>query len=434
MVRLQPFMSFDPTKQDRHMNGQFGERRGSDSDVTLSGGSPETVYDETPPPRTYTIPQHYVPLFEERIAASNRKLERAGADERFTYTIKNSSRDDNGTLVQVADITLDQPTIAIGDYDFLAYHRRAENDRFTTSAQGREVDEPTDGRCDHCHQNRHRSHLYTVQDRNTGEVFQVGSSCLELFFGTRPKGLWALEADEDLDFEDIEYAEGDFRNVGSTAYDADDVLVAAYRATKNGTEYISRDRAAYSGGRATADVVSESLAHAGENGPPTAEELAFVERVKKRLETLGDEEYERNLKAVLAPNDEGDRIVGHKHIGLAASVVSVIARDDRDKNRAAAREAAAERWPKKFYAEPGTQLDKLKVKVAEVKRIPTDFGLMTIVSFEAPDGSLISWKTGSNVEFKSGDETLLRAKVADNTVYQGQHQTVVKRPSFTDAP
>lgn len=425
-------MTFDSTKQDRHLNGQFGERRGSDSDVSLDYSPDTDAIDETPPSRTYTIPQHYVQLFEERIAASNRKLERAGADERFTYTIHNSSRNDNGTIVQVADITLDQPTIAIGDYDFLAYHRRAENGHFTTSAQGRDVDEPTDGRCDHCHQNRHRSHLYTVQDRQSGETFQVGSSCLELFFGARPKGLWALEADEDLDFEDIEYAEGDFRNVGSTAYDADDVLIAAYRATKNGTEYVSRDKAMYSGARATADVVSEALAHAGESTPPTAEELAFVERAKKRLETLGDEEYERNLKAVLAENEDGQRIVGHKHIGLAASVVSVIARDDRDKNRAAAREAAADRWPKSFYAEPGTQLDKLEVKVAQVKRIPTDFGLMTIVDFEAPDGHLISWKTGSEVKFEAGDTTLLRAKVADNTVYQGQHQTVVKRPSFTD--
>ena len=425
-------MTFDSTKQDRHLNGQFGERRGSDSDVSLDYSPDTDAIDETPPSRTYTIPQHYVQLFEERIAASNRKLERAGADERFTYTIRNSSRNDNGTIVQVADITLDQPTIAIGDYDFLAYHRRAENGHFTTSAQGRDVDEPTDGRCDHCHQNRHRSHLYTVQDRQSGETFQVGSSCLELFFGARPKGLWALEADEDLDFEDIEYAAGDFRNVGSTAYDADDVLIAAYRATKNGTEYVSRDKAMYSGARATADVVSEALAHAGDTTPPTAEELAFVERAKKRLESLGDEEYERNLKAVLAENEDGQRIVGHKHIGLAASVVSVIARDDRDKNRAAAREAAADRWPKSFYAEPGTQLDKLEVKVAQVKRIPTDFGLMTIVDFEAPDGHLISWKTGSEVKFEAGDTTLLRAKVADNTVYQGQHQTVVKRPSFTD--
>lgn len=423
-------MTFDSTKQDRHLNGQFGERRGSDSDVSLGYSPDADAIDETPPSRTYTIPQHYVQLFEERIAASNRKLERAGADERFTYTIQNSSRDDNGTLVQVADITLDQPTIAIGDYDFLAYHRRAENGRFTTSAQGRDVDEPTDGRCDHCHQNRHRSHLYTVQDRQSGETFQVGSSCLELFFGARPKGLWALEADEDLDFEDIEYAEGDFRNVGSTAYNADDVLVAAYRATKNGTEYVSRDKASYSDTRATADVVSEALGQPSD--PPTAEELAFVERAKNRLESLGDSEYERNLKAVLAPNEDGDRIVGHKHIGIAASVVSVIARDDREKNRDAATKAAAERWPQSFYAEPGTQLDKLEVKVAGVKRLDTDWGLMTIVSFESPDGHLISWKTSSHVEFEAGDKTLLRAKVADNTVFRGQHQTVVKRPTFTD--
>lgn len=427
-------MTFDPTKQDRHLNGQFGERRGSDSDVTLDYSPEAEAATEPPSSRTYTIPQHYVALFEERIAASNRKLERAGADERFTYTVKNSSRNDNGTIVQVADITLDQPTISIGDFDFLAYHQRAENGNFLTSAQGRDVDSPTDSRCDHCHQNRHRSHLYTVQDRNTGETFQVGSSCLELFFGMRPKGLWALEADEDLDFEDIEYAEGDFRNVGSTAYEADDVLVAAYRATKNGTEYISRDRASYSGTRATADVVSEALAHAGESAPPTAEELAFVERAKKRLETLGDEEYERNLKTVLAEDGDGQRIVSHKHIGLAASIVSVLARDDRDRERAAAREAAADRWPKSFYAEPGTQLDKLEVKVAGIRRFETTYGLMTVVDFEAPDGHLISWKTGSEVNLEEGDSTLLRAKVAENTVWQGQHQTIVKRPSFTDLP
>lgn len=440
LAKAVPSLRVDSAQQiqPRDGIGRFSEKLGGAPEVALEGEFDEPEYDFTPKVQ-YTIPAHNLPAFQERIDKANRKLERAGIEDRFGMTYDMQVRHEgDGSITQVAVVDINRPTIALGDYNFLAYHETTEAGGFITHSQGRDIDDPTDTRCDHCKLNRHRGKLYTVQNKETGEVLQVGSTCLEPFFGVKPSGLWALEEDMDaLGAEEFEYEPGGPSNSFSKAYDGDALFLAAYRATGGGENYISRDRATYDS-PATADKVREYLdttyngddgRTAGEN--PTAEEAEYIARLKTFLNEMEpDGEYERNLKSVLSPDENGNYFVGRKHIGIAASAVAAMKNAERRAASEAARAAAQALKKEAFLALPKAKLEGVKVKVT--KRIPfnSKFGGGENILMQDDQGHVLKWSTSSFPELEEGVEYVMKATVKDNEVYHGDWQTGVIRPKF----
>lgn len=429
-------MTFTEAAVNRDTVGRFAEKTGLAPEISLGTSSEETEHDFTPPLK-YTVPMHNLEAFRERVDKANRKLERAGIDERFTMTYTPEIRQEqDGTYTQVASVEMNQPVISHGDFRFLAYHEATANGDFITHSQGRGIDDPTDARCDHCKLNRHRGKLYTVQNKETGEVLQVGSTCLEPFFGVKPHGLWALEDDNALDLEEFRYHPGG-GNGGSRAYHGDTLLLAAYRATNRGENYVSRDRADFQN-RATADVVREQLdtkytASDGEMyaGHPTDEETAYIERLKKFVSELGDDnEYERNLKTVLSPDENGEMYVGSKHIGIAASAVAAMSRADRQAARDAARAAQQASKKQEYLAAPGTKVTDVKAKVTGIHGFDTAYGYKEFVIMQDDQGHILKWGTSSAPDLSVGDDIVLSATVKDNEVYNDDFQTSIIRPKF----
>jgi hypothetical protein len=430
-------MTFNEAVVNRDTVGRFSEKNGLAPEIFLDTDEHPDELDDLAPALSYTIPMHNLEAFRDRIDKANRKLERAGIDERFKMTYAPEiRREEDGSFTQVASVELNQPVISHGDFRFLAYHEATPNGDFITHAQGRDIADPTDGRCDHCKLNRHRGKLYTVQNKETGEVLQVGSTCLEPFFGVKPSGLWALENEDGLDLEEFRYQPGG-GNGSSRAYDGDTLLLAAYRATNRGENYVSRDRADYQN-RATADIVREQLdtrytASDGETyaGHPTDEETAYIKRLKEYVSGLGDEEeYERNLKTVLTPAEDGSTYVGSKHIGIAASAVAALARADRQAARDAARAAQNASKKQEYLAPPKTKVAGVKAKVTGIHGFDNQYGYQEIVIMQDDQGHILKWKTSSSPDLSTGDDIVLSATVKDNEVYNGDFQTSIIRPKF----
>lgn len=431
-------MTFNETEVNRDTVGRFSDKLGAAPEVLLEGVDDEPAYDWTPKLQ-YTIPAHNLPAFQERIEKANRKLERAGIDDRFDMTYDMQVRhEENGNITQVAVVDINRPTISLGDYNFLAYHETTEAGGFITHSQGRDIDDPTDTRCDHCKLNRHRGKLYTVQNKETGEVLQVGSTCLEPFFGVKPSGLWALEDDADaLGAEEFEYEPGSSSNGFSQAYDGDALFLAAYRATNGGENYVSRERATYDT-PATADKVREYLDStykgddgrtAGEN--PTAEEAAYIERLKTFLSEMEpDGEYERNLKSVLTADENGNYFVGRKHLGIAASAVAAMGRAERQASRDAARAATQASKKQAFLAPPGAKLEGVKVKVTGKIPFNSRFGGGETILMQDDQGHVLKWSTSSYPELAEGAEYVMKATVKDNEMFRDDWQTSLLRPKF----
>ena len=117
-------MTFTEAAVNRDTVGRFAEKAGLPPEVSLGESPEEPEYDFTPPLK-YTIPMHNMEAFCERVDKANRKLERAGIDERFTMTYTPEIRqEEDGSYTQVASVEMNQPVISHGDFQFLAYHEK----------------------------------------------------------------------------------------------------------------------------------------------------------------------------------------------------------------------------------------------------------------------------------------------------------------------
>jgi hypothetical protein len=110
--------------------------------------------------------------------------------------------------------------------------------------------------CDHCRVERVRNKVYAVRGVETGELRQVGSTCLALFLGvdvSLSDQVFSRSLDDELD----RLAGGGWSD-GTRAFDPVDVLtVTAHMVAAHG--WVSRSAAQYGEGTPTASLVLDVL-------------------------------------------------------------------------------------------------------------------------------------------------------------------------------
>lgn len=418
--------------------GQFAAKHGSAPTTPLTDSTRPAESAPSETARVYRIPADKFAAFLARIDEANRRLEKNGVQERFTYvkTSRTITDKHTGFMHQVHDVTLNTPSISCGDWKFTGAHTRAANGAILHHyATGNTT--PVDTMmCEHCGHNRARQRVFTVTNPETGETKQVGSNCLELFLGVHPKGLWALEDGvdlTDLDTDDDEV--GAFGFTENSIVTADQIFTATFRQVLADGRFIPRTNCApYE--VPTANSVIDRIKD-GTVGDATAEETTRLGALLKWVDSVDatDNDYLTNLQTVLAPDEDGHRVVTAKHIPLAASAVTAYERHlDQIKRRKAAKELDA-RKVKAFLAEPETSL-KGKNVTAEILRVALGhdygYGAPLHVSMIDDDGHILYWKcTGQlGLDIDEGSRVrIVSGRVKDNRVsdYNGDWETIIAR-------
>lgn len=149
--------------------------------------------------KTYDVATADAPTAVKVIARANKRLEAAGVTERFTYTATPYEKTlADGPLFRKVSRTVfavTPPKLFLGDYRVLAKVEEAPSGGLMAyTFPGVELHgwRPASMECEHCHKTRKRSRVYVVED-SQGNRTTVGGSCLELYTGFAPEGLWALE-------------------------------------------------------------------------------------------------------------------------------------------------------------------------------------------------------------------------------------------------
>lgn len=391
--------------------------------------------------------------FSKAVDKENRRLERAGVEKRFTFTHERKVwRDENGRPWVVEDITLNRPCIAVGNWQFLAQHEKTAAGAIITYQTGAAGDEHVVGdpsmRCDHCGQFRSRQKVFTLRDRETGELKQIGSNCIALFLGTKPEGLWAMarEVGEELSFDENDASSG---SRAPNAFDGDQLLLATLRQIElDDGDYVSRSRASMTR-VATVDKVTgqfTALTIADPTLAETAEIAAIIDWVDG-LEPDANDDYLQNLAAALTRSDDGELVVYAKHAGLAVSAVSAYRRHIA---RQAEREVKATLAERKLAEFAYTQGESLKGKGLELTVVSMregydyGYGAPTHVTLMDDAGHVFYWKStgalGAHVTLADGAGYYFlpqeggRLRVAGGSVkehrisdFNGDHETVIWR-------
>jgi len=288
-------------------------------------------------------------------------------------------------------------------------------------------DQGRPGECEHCHTHRPRRSTVLVAHDDTGQVLQVGRSCLKDFLGhnTLPVLLTVDDVAGDLG-----------RGGGSpAAWDTDTVLAYAWAAVQafGWTPSSSLDprrpptrdvvRVALAGGRGDADLraaLAPHLAEAVTQAPLIRQEL---------LAALTDPAgYQANLTAVL----RGDTVEA-RHLGLAVSAIPAHQRLHDDHQRAQAREQAAA-----VVEHVGTVGDKVTLTGTVTTALRVDG-----YTHRSPDQVMLVIDCGTAVmktttaaawayQIKVGDPLTVTGTVKAHTQWRGLKQTVLSRPKKID--
>lgn len=384
-----------------------------------------------------TIPSTRLDEALKRIDIANRKLERAGIQDRFEYDVEKTIRTKDGVSVEFSTISLNKPSISYDGWDFEAVHQFAANGEIVSYYSDDATDRPDEvaNVCDHCGSNRHREKVYWVKDQNTGERKQVGSGCLKAFFGIKPAGIWALTDDLKLGemAEDPDKVFFDSRN---RVYEAKELIIAALNASENGESFISRS-AAYGNQTPTADLV---LSNFDSYRAPTKETAELAEQIMSFARNMpANNSYQEKLRAVLAkPSDGTTTYVKRAHLPLAVSAISAWKNAAGYAETQAARDAVKQEktLEKKSYLAPeGEKVANIPATVTKVRVLePLYYGSKSsnLYLLKSEDGHVIKWTTSSDVDFKTGDKVMINsATVKKNEIYnEDTYQTVILRPKI----
>lgn len=386
---------------------------------------PEAVEVETTEV-TYEFPSWRDKQATDSIDAANRRAERAGITERFTYTIEHYDRrldplypGGPARVEQRTRLVLNRPTVQREGWTFVATLTWDEEAGLVT----RVVPEatlharPEARKCDVCKAARDRRDTYVVQQGD--QELQVGSNCLTQFLGISPAGLWLLNYEPDIGGGEDDDDWGRGGGGGSTRSDSREVLAIGLALVEE-HGWVSRGRSDERN-MATAERLMLLLRDQGPTTPASAarewqvyrdqimanargraDEASSLLDFARTLD--GDSDYAQNMRAVASGETVDDRNVAL----LVSAVAASNARKERDARERAARETA------QVSAHVGTVGEKIKdvpARVVGVRSIDGTYGVTTLFTLVDDNGNVFKW-------FASGNKTDL-AKVDDRVTVSG---------------
>lgn len=404
-------------------------------------------------PWTFTFPAEKTAEFQHIIDKANRRLARAGADARFEPVITVESRTETtvtgaSVTVEWATATMDSFRLSLGQYTFVARLVPEEAGMTVHTAPGESLEgwarpDADDMHCDHCGVNRYRTNLFVVRDEETGEFIQLGQQCIQLFTGLNPKGLWALNFDDEIRSASEGWGGGSRSDYPVLI---DQVIGTALALTDGGRSYVSKARADEWGRESTGSDVrrciygvgipteSEARKHpavaaererlltAISEGLTLSKDEALMAEVKSSAATLkSGTDYADNMAIILAAESG---FVSYRNIGTLASLVAVHHRRQEDRAKAAAKPEVATG----YIGDLGERVRDFTITATVVRVLESYYGTTTLVVGTTEDGHTVKWFASGFRNWEPGDRIHFgAATVKAHEEYQGIDQTVLTR-------
>jgi len=385
-----------------------------------------------------------------KIELANRKLERNNISERFQMEVVGEWLDaldeEEGTYQVRKVISINHPKLGLQGFEFIGTVAIEEGGTMIQMVPGQETPEgyerPDTHNCDHCGVRRNRAKSYLVREEATGKVQQIGSTCLELFFGLQIKGLWILNsftAEELAEFaEEAANRESSGTRVEHT-YDPRYLIAMAYVISNGGKGFVSKGSADPEMGRyATATTVLETIHHKPFGRIDYAEE-ARIEAIRNDTKDMLANNAER-VDEVLAFADtlSGDygqnaqiaarsAYVTYRAVGVLVSLVGGWYRAQA--KAAAAKVEKAER-NQEFVGQVKDRLRGLELTVTNMREMDSDWGITTLLVMKDAANHSFKWFASKAFDFEVGAQLVLDATVKAHETYNGNNETVLTRAAI----
>lgn len=287
--------------------------------------------------------------------------------------------------------------------------------------------------CDHCRTNRYRKLTFLVKQSDTGEVKQVGSTCIRDYLGHESAEAVARYAELYLALMDLaesdpdswDWDSADIRSAASAYVSVERFLPWVALAIRE-QGWVSKSKAWDEWKTATA-TVAESWqydAERGQPGPrPESQDEEAAEAALEWAHDLSDDEcdgsdYLYNIRQLATTGLMHRR----KHVGLAASIVG--------SHRNELERRARDEWKKTVNPEPFGEVGKrypLTLTCRFTREVESDYGVSVLHKLQDTEGHLFTWFASGAYAIEEGETVAVKATVKDHRAYNGDRETVLTR-------
>ena len=290
--------------------------------------------------------------------------------------------------------------------------------------------------CDHCGQNRYRTHSILIRHMETNEYMEVGSTCVKDFFGGNdPEHLMFAAS---ILFKNICAGLNDemgFGGYGAAAsgYDLEMVLAITSASIKQ-FGWLSKGKAYHYGGQATADHVWVNLEPSVYDKPEDMVEVtdADVAKAKAAIEWWSTVEPNGNDYLLNCVKIQELGYVPRKYMGFACSMLPTF---EREMEKMEQEKRVAEESTSTHVGNVGERVRDILVDVVFTKHIESDWGFSTLYTFKDAAGNIYkTFYSGSSFEAEKGDKLVIAGTVKKHDEFRGEKQTMLNRVAASAAP
>lgn len=389
----------------------------------------------------YKIPKENLPKFQKQLEKLSKKAQKLTGETIFFVPFNTiTEKLGDGYVREYVEILLNgfEPP-KLNGWSFVARVDHAnEVGNIVRPVPGFIVPEQyrTSCQCDHCKINRYRRDTYLVQHEDTGEIKQVGSSCLRDFLGHQHPEKIAKMA-ELLGYAD-EYARGamqvgeDRRYIDLEAYLAHIAMhienfgyMSLSAAKKiNATKEHESEMVQTTASRALLSLFPNPK-YRDEAPEPADRHFELAQAAIEWAANLGEDgtvlnDYQHNIHVLAASG-----MIEFRSTGYASSIVGSYMREH-------------DLFPKKEKKVVTSEhVGKVGDKIEREVEFTNSFykhnvgGGFYIYKFTDADGNIFVWMTGNSVDADIGTKMKLRGSVKDHSEFKGEKNTILTRCKIT---
>lgn len=372
---------------------------------------------------TYQIPKPNLERLQEKITQLNKKAGELGTDP-LTFEVLDAfqEKDENGVIRKYVNVHIEGVAPVLEGWRFIGKISHRKDAGIVRSVHGSipEAFRDRGNVCDHCGYNRYRKNTFVVENTESGEYMQVGSTCIKDFIDGHNINKIASYFSRILD--EIEHIESEYGSYPEDLYYFDLTRYLAYVLLS----------------------ISEwgwtSKSRCGPDETPTCDHAVYL-MLKQRSLVPSDAKYEEAERIIewgksLQERDTLDEFLhnvseicrqGEVHwrdLGYAAATV-VAYRRDRQKQR-------RQKQVSEHFGEIGDR-DEYHLTLVFQTGFETRWGWLSLFKFVDGEGNVAVWKTSSEQDLDTGQRYRVKATIKDHSDYQGTKQTVLKRCYIKDA-
>lgn len=392
-------------------------------------------------PQIFNIPACNLGILEKKMARLNKKAVRAGTTPiTLTKVSETVEKNKDGSVDVFYQIVVEGETPKIAGWDFLATLDHncdptgESNLVYVMPGQTCPDDyrqSPAD--CDHCGYRRSRRKTYVLQHEDTGELKQVGHTCVKDFIGLDPAKVAAqaerivkvMKAANEAEESGVLGVPYDRRHIDLERFLAYTAMVVRMTGWTSGKEaYESQGARHSSANNALGDMFPVGGIVTGVHDEPEAVDEQKARDALTYALTLdrAKNDYNHNVVTMATTG-----YIDWKATGIAGSIIRIYdLHIERETERAAAPDLSGSEHM-------GNLKDRItgEVTVIGKKHGEGHYGPWTMIRMITNQGNvLVTFATGSNFNPDVGDKIKIKGTVKKHDEFNGVKQTMLNRVAF----